>query len=339
MTSWYEARHGGSYGAAGDGLTAADADDFNIGNVVRALVAGGQRGNLTDTEKRALAEGVDSAGGFLVPEPLAVQMIDRVRNAARVFQAGAVTVPMIVDTLNLARLTGGASASWKSEGNAVAESSMTFDRVVLKTKTLPVLVKLSQELFDDLSPEASGLIQHEIAQTLALELDRAVLRGSGTDPEPKGILHQTGVTVTSLGANGATPSYDSFLDAFQVLRAGNFEPNGIVFNPRTQRTLSGLKDSQGRYLDPPQDFKDVAHYSTNQVPTNLTTGTNSDTSEAYIGQWENCLVGIRTSLGMRTKVLDQRYADNLQVGLLCWIRADVALAHGEAFTVLSGIRP
>jgi HK97 family phage major capsid protein len=336
MSDWYSARHGGGFGTAGDGLK--DDGEANIGSFVRALVAG-DRSTLNNTERRALSEGVDATGGFLVPEILSVKMIDRVRAAARVFQAGAQTVPMTVDVLNLARLTGGASASWKTEGAAVAESAMTFDRVVLKTKTLPVMVKLSQELFDDMSPEASNLIQHEIASTLALELDRAVLRGSGVDPEPKGILNQTGVIKTSLGANGATPSYDAFLDGFQVLRAANFEPDGIIYSPRTERTLDGLKDTQGRYLEGPASFKAIPKWSTNQLPTNLVTGTSNDTSEAYLGAWTNCLVGLRTELGMRVKVLDQRFADNLQVGLLCWIRADVALAHAEAFTVIQGIRP
>jgi hypothetical protein len=37
--------------------------------------------------------------------------------------------------------------------------------------------------------------------------------------------------------------------------------------------------------------------------------------------------------------LVERYADVGQIGFLVWVRADVQLAHGEAFHVLDGIRP
>jgi HK97 family phage major capsid protein len=44
--------------------------------------------------ERALAEATVGAGGALVPSPLSSRVIDLARNATRVFQAGAVTVPM-----------------------------------------------------------------------------------------------------------------------------------------------------------------------------------------------------------------------------------------------------
>jgi len=46
------------------------------------------------------------AGGALVPSPLSARVIDLARNATRVFQAGAITVPMSSQTLAMARLTG-----------------------------------------------------------------------------------------------------------------------------------------------------------------------------------------------------------------------------------------
>jgi hypothetical protein len=84
----------------------------------------------------------------------------------------------------LPRLSGGVSPAWKNEADQIAEQSMTFDRVTLRPQTLPLLVKISQELFDDLSPEASTLIEEELLSVLALELDRVILRGTGATPEP-----------------------------------------------------------------------------------------------------------------------------------------------------------
>src|SRR5207248_11478832 len=125
------------------------------------------------------------------------------RAKGRTFQAGVRTVPMESDTLMFARLSGGVTPAWKNEGDEIAEQAMSFDRVTLKPQTLPLLVKISQELFDDISPEAASVIEDELLSALALELDRVILRGSGTLPEPEGILNQADVTTQSLGTNGA----------------------------------------------------------------------------------------------------------------------------------------
>lgn len=314
-----------------------DPERFSVGRILRGIAT--SRWDGAELERRALSEGTDAAGGFLVPEPLAAQLIDRVRNATRAFQAGARTVPMTVDQLSIARLTGGASVAWKSEGSAITESNLTFDRVTFTARTLPILVKVSQELFEDLSAEAAALIENEIAAALALELDRVILRGSGTAPEPKGIRNHSGVTVQSLGANGATVTWDHVIDAVANVRNQNHEPNAILWSSRTQQSLDKTKDAQSRYLEPPSSIAPIRRFTSNQVPNNLTVGTSNDCSEIYTGRWSECLVGIRTDLRFRTRVLKERFADNLQIGLLAYLRADVQLAHGEGFNVTTGVRP
>src|SRR4051794_21225602 len=84
--------------------------------------------DVNEIERRALSEGTDSAGGCLTPEILSGRLIDRVRNAGRVFQAGATVVPLDSDTVNIARLVSGVTPSWKTEGSAVTVSDMVFDR-------------------------------------------------------------------------------------------------------------------------------------------------------------------------------------------------------------------
>jgi HK97 family phage major capsid protein len=211
--------------------------------------------------------------------------------------------------------------------------------MTLTAKTLPCLVRISAELLEDLSPEATDTIENELGLALSLELDRACLRGSGLDPEPTGIRNAAGVTVTSLGANGATPSWDSVIDAVSTVRAANIEPDAILWAPRTQQTFDKVKDLQNRYLEPPTSLSAVPRLVTNQIPTDMTVGTSTDCSELYIGRWSDVLVGIRTDLRFQVRVLDERYIDNLQYGLLVYLRADVALAHPQSFNVVTGVRP
>jgi HK97 family phage major capsid protein len=318
-------------------LSDDELSQLSLGKIVRGMVT--SRWDGAEAEHRALTEGTNSAGGFLTPEPLAARFIDRIRNASRVMQAGATTVPMESDTLNIARMTGGATVAWKTEGNPITPSDMVFDRVTFTTRTLPIMVKLSRELFEDMQPEAAAGIEREIAAALSLELDRGCLRGSGTPPEVKGIRNQSGVTLQSLGGSGATPVWDNILDGVANVRALNMEPTSILWSSRTANQLGKLKLTTGEYIPTPPVLAGLAQLTTNQIPGNLVVGGSTDCSEIYIGDFTQLLVGMRTDLRFNVQVLNQRFADTLEVGLLAYLRADVQLQHAEAFNVITGVRP
>jgi HK97 family phage major capsid protein len=339
MSEWYEARHGG-FGVTCDGLTGGDLREFSLGRITAALAGRIDRRELSELETRALAEGTDSAGGFAVPEFLASNLIDRVRAKAQVFNAGALTIPMDSDTLNIARLAGGNTAEWKAENAPAAETDQVFERVQLRSKTAVVLMRLSQELYEDLSAEGLRVVENELVQSLALKLDLAALRGDpDSDPEsPRGIRNQSGVNVIDLGANGATPTdFDFLIDAIAAIRDANGTASAAIMASRSQTTLDKLKDSTGQPLRQPESVAALTKYVSNQVPTDLAHGTSNAASEVYVGGFENVLIGVRPQLGIRFRVLNERYADNLQVGLIAWLRADVALAHPEHLSVVTGV--
>lgn len=298
-------------------------------------------------QERALAEATVGAGGALVPSPLSARVIDLARNATRVFQAGAITVPMTSQTLALARLTGEGTPGWKTENSAItATADMTFDRVTFTARTLTRVITLSLELFEDADPSSEGVIANSFARQVALELDRVALRGSGTAPEPRGVLNQSGITTTAHGTNGSTigspPSagvmgWEFLAQAAGAVRTANFEPNAQIMAPRTPLSLGLLRDTTNQYIAPPTYLDGITRLTTKQVPINLTVGTSSDCSEVYTADWSQLMVGIRTDFNMR--FLGERYlADNLQYAFLTYLRADIQLAQPAAFVVDTGVR-
>jgi HK97 family phage major capsid protein len=287
--------------------------------------------------ERALAESTIGAGGALVPSPLSARVIDLARNATRVFQAGAITVPMTAQTLALARLTSEGTPAWKSENAAITAADMVFDRVTFTARTLVRLITLSVELFEDADPSSEDVIARAFAGQMAVELDRVALLGTGTAPEPRGVLNQSGVTLTAHGANGtAITNYDWWLDAKGTVLAGNFEPNAHIQAPRSSTSLSKLKEATTiAYMAPPAGM--LPMLTTKSVPINVTVGTSTDTSYIFTADWSNLLVGIRTDF--RLRFLGERYlADNLQYAFLAYLRADVQLAQPTAFVVDTGVR-
>jgi HK97 family phage major capsid protein len=313
---------------------AAEGERLSFDRYLRGLVTGDWTGA---EHERALSEGTLTAGGHLVPTPLSSRVIDLARNATRVFQAGAVTVPMTAQTLKLARLTGEGTPGWHAENAALTDADMTFDSILFTARTLTRLVKLSVELFDDSDPSAEDVIARSFAAQVALELDRVALRGTGTAPEPRGVLNTSGITTTTHGANGAAiTNYDFWLDAKGVVMGNNFEPNAHIQAPRSSTSLSKLKEATtNAYLAPPASM--LPMLATKQVPINLTVGTSTDCSEIYTADWSNLLIGIRTEFQLL--FLRERFlADNLQYAFLAFLRADVQLAQPTAFVVDTGVR-
>lgn len=329
-------RENGHYRGSSN-LGGDDRANLSVGKMIRGALIGNWQD--AEAEQRAMSENVLADGGYALGPELSSRVIDRVRNQMQVMRAGATTVPMTTQQMYLARLSGAANVRWKTEGATISDSTPTFERIVLTAKTLPVLCKISAELLEDASPEAIDTIERELSSALSLELDRAALRGSGIDPEPEGIRSASDVTITSLGANGATPSWDNVIDAVSTVRAANIEPNAILWSSRTQQTFDKFKDAMSRYLEPPSSLGDVARLVTNQIPNSLTAGTSSDASEIYVGRWSDLLVGMRTDLRFQVRVLSERYISELQYGLIAYLRADIALAHPQAFNVVTGVRP
>jgi HK97 family phage major capsid protein len=321
----------------------AEQREVSFDRYLRALVAGAPYG--ADAEQRALSEGTLTAGGHLVPTPLAAQVIDLARNRMQVMAAGAVTVPMASNTLKVPRLTGEGTPGWHAENAAITAADMTFDAVTFDAQTLTRLVVLSVELFEDSDPSAENVIAQSFAAQIALEVDRAALRGSGTAPEPRGVLNTSGITTTSHGANGSvigsppaagTMGWEFLVDSAAAVRNQNFEPNAQVMAPRTPQSLAKLRDTTNQYIAPPSYLEGIPRLQTKQVPVNLTVGTSTDCSEVYTAQWNQLMLGIRTTL--RILPLRERFIDNGQYGFLAWLRADVQLAQPAAFVVDVGVR-
>jgi HK97 family phage major capsid protein len=302
--------------------------------MLRACVLGPRN----EVERRALAEGSDSAGGFSVPTILSAELIDRMRAASTVLRAGARTVLLESDRNSIAKLLTDPTASWKAENILAAESDPTFGQIVLRPRTLVSLVRVSRELLED-SVNIESTLMNSFSQALALELDRVALRGSGAAEEPQGIVNTSGIGLISLGTNGgALTNFDKIVDALETLENANSQPaTAAIMAPRTRAALTRLKDTTNQVMVPPASVSAIPMLVTTQIGVVDVQGTSSNASRIVLGHFPELLIGVRSEL--RIEILRERYADQLQYGFLAWLRADIALAHAESFCQVIGIIP
>jgi HK97 family phage major capsid protein len=128
---------------------------------------------------KAQGEGVDSAGGFLVPEELMANIIV-LREQFGVFRKECQLVPMGSDTLNWPRRTGGLTAFFTGENQAVSESQAAWDNVNLTAKKLAVLTRMSTEIDQDAVVAIADWLVGEMAYAFASKEDDCGFNGDGT---------------------------------------------------------------------------------------------------------------------------------------------------------------
>lgn len=304
-------------------------ESIGAGALLRALVTGAK----TDREQRALAGGTDAAGGFTVPTTTSAELIDLARRNMVLDAAGARTIALDTSETIIARLASDPTPAWRVENAAVATGDPTFSAVTLKPQSIAVLVKASVELMSD-SINLEAELPNIMARALAVEIDRAGLIGSGTAPEPRGIVNFAGLTANAY-AGGALASYAPILTARGALHGANERLGAVVMASRDENTLAGLVASDGQPLQMPRALDGVRMLHTTALPTNGGVGENE--SQIICGDFEQMLIGVRT--GIRVEILRERFMDNLQFGLVCHARIDFAAARPGAFTVLDGVVP
>lgn len=301
---------------------------------------------------RVLSEGTAGAGGYVVPVEHSNKFVDMLRAASaflRAFEfAGGVPWPMATDELHIPAQTAAGVAYYPGENAAITASDQTYAEVVLNAKKVTALTKMSAEVFEDSNPRIEQIVMNDLMRVLGLDRDIKVARGDGTGSTPLGLLNITAVTKTSLGANGATPTFDNLVDAVNRLDVANVPEDGRawVIHPRTRTTLRKIKDTQNHYLwaDPsaPGDPPTVWGYPvfmTTQIPINLTVGTSTDCSEIYLGAWAHLAYGQRKLLEIKASDEAGSAFENDQVFIRAIERYDVDVLHGAAFDITTGVRP
>ena len=214
------------------------AEGLSVGRAVRAALTGNWKD--AEPEKRAMGSGVNTTGGFFVPDPISANVIDLARNVSVLVNAGAVTIPMIGNNMTLVRVVTDPTAAWRSEGMTISESDAGFDAILVAPTSIAALCRVNAELMDD-APNFASQLDSQLAAAIALKLDASGLYGSGVGAEPFGLRSTSDVHEISMGTNGlALSDYDNLLNLIRDVELGNGTPTTLVWSARTKNSAAKL---------------------------------------------------------------------------------------------------
>ena len=160
-----------------------ELDAYRMGQWCRATLFSDQRARRfcadNGIEVRALSEGVNTAGGVLVPTEMERAIID-LREDYGVFRREVAVTPMGSDTLTIPRRTGGLTAYFNGEGGTFTESDKSWNDVGLVAKKMHVETRFSSELAEDAVINLADDIAREMAYAFAVKEDQCGFTGDGT---------------------------------------------------------------------------------------------------------------------------------------------------------------
>lgn len=238
----------------GTGTKAASEHKAAFMQFVRKGVDAG----LGELQAKALQIGVESDGGFAVPEELDRSIIELLRDSSPMRQ---VCNQITVGTPDYKRLVnlGGNGAGWVGE---------TDDRPATNTPTLGQIQAFMGEIYanpqatqtslDDMFFDAEGWLNTEVGRDFSEKEGNAFLLGNGVN-KPKGLLaygldvkgddtRAFGVLQKLITGTAGAVTGDNLIDLIHSLKAG-YRANGTwMMGNLSVAYMRKLKDREGNYL-------------------------------------------------------------------------------------------
>lgn len=162
------------------------------------------RKNVGSEWRAAMSEGVNTAGGNLVPDEMA-QGIINLREDYGVFRRITKVRPQGSEALMVGRVTGHVTASFTPENTSGTASDMAFNKMQLNAKKLYARTQISSELVEDAIINIADTVANDMAWAFALKEDQCAFIGDGSTTYGgiRGLTHYFNVDAASTGYAGA----------------------------------------------------------------------------------------------------------------------------------------
>ena len=275
-----------------------------------------------------LEEGVDTNGGYLVPEEYDRRLID-VLNEENIMRGLATTITTSGEhKINLAATKP--AASWIEEGGALTFGDATFDQILMDAYKLHVAIKITEELLYDNAFGLESYIIDQFGQAIGNAEEDAFLNGDGKH-KPTGLFTSAKVGVTTSTAN---ISADDMINLVYSLKRPYRKNASFITNDQTLSALRKLKDNNNAYIwqpsyqaGEPDRLLGYTLHTSAYVPT-IAAGK----PVIAFGDYSYYNIGDRGSRSMQE--LKELFAGNGMIGYVMKERVDGKLVLPEAVQLL-----
>lgn len=291
-----------------------------------------------EIDRRAMAEGINTAGGFIVPDEFETAIID-LREQYGIARQELRIQPMASDHSNQPKKTGGLTAYPVGENKAIIESEQGWGNVEMTARKWGVLTRISTEVSEDTIISLADDLAQDGSKAFATAEDKACIDGDGTR-DYHGII---GIRTKMIDGNHAGSYYDvstgcdewSDLTEAHLLKLVGLLPQYADTNAKwhvSRVAKLAVLDRLARAAG----GNTVIHMATELItsymgyPIRVWPSMPSDDSSAALNNKIMLLFGdlrLSSKMGVRRgitiKRLEERYAEYDQIGIRLTERYDI----------------
>ncbi|MCY1203547.1 phage major capsid protein, HK97 family [compost metagenome] len=258
-------------------------------------------GGYSSDVQMALSVVTPGAGGVLIPENFASEVIEALRPTSVVRRMGAKSLPLNNGNLTQPRITGNTVVTYIGSDDDIPLTGMTFADTKLSAKKAAALVPISNDLIrmSGVNPRVDQLVANDLTVSMGLSEDLHFIRSDGgTGLLPKGLRYWAiaqNLRPAPAMAGLTLEAIDLFLGGMMLrVETANvlMKDCGWLMPPRVLRWLQSLRDGNGNKAYPEIEQGLLKGYPvglSNQIPTNL--GVDGDETEIYFVNFADLMIG------------------------------------------------
>lgn len=276
-------------------------------------------------QKRELITTNAASAGNLVPTDYQGQnFIEILRNKMLTMNLGAKQLTGLTSSVSIPRQLGTSTVKWIEEGKDSDLSDMSFGLLALTPKTISAGTSYTRNMLLQGNPSIENLVLSDLAESIALGADSAVISGTGAAGEPLGILKTTGVN----GIVGDGVNWKTIVDFETQIATANADVENMSYitTPALRGKMKSTPKETGHPTYLVSDDGSLNGYklhATNQVPKGKIIF--GDFSQIIIGMWS----------GLDIFVDPYKKSASGGVVIYAFQSMDVGIRHAESFSVNS----
>ena len=272
-----------------------------------------------------LQEGVDTDGGYLVPEEYDNRLIDVLDEENIMRKLGTRITTSGEHKINIAATKP--AASWIEEGGALSFGDATFEQILMDAHKLHVAIKVTEELLYDNAFGLENYIITQFGKALANAEEDAFLNGDGVG-KPLGLFAASGGGQIAETLTAAIKA-DDIINLVYALKRPYRKNASFIMNDKNIAAIRKLKDNNGAYIWQPSA---QAGEPDSLFGYPVHTSAYAPEDAIAFGDYKYYNIGDR---GTRSfKQLTELFAGNGMIGYVAKERVDGKLILPEAVQIL-----
>lgn len=281
--------------------------------------------------------GTDSLGGYLVPQEFSNELdmateftgeVERLAKKLNTAGGGLLDYPTLNDTATDANLV--------SEAASVTVQDMTFGNKQLSAYNYSSLVRVSQQLLQDSAFDLNSFLVEAMGERIARATNAAFTTGTGSS-QPQGII--TGAAAGKTAASATAITADEILDLIYSIDPSyrNKPGFGLMAHDNVISAIRALGLGSANDFpifipsmsaNEPDRIFGVPVYVNNDMASSIATGAKTMLAADF------SKFVVRNAGGIQMLRLNERFADELEVGFVAWKRSDSVVLDNRAVKYL-----